>query len=791
MKENTMYISKQVGPPIRFPMTRSLGSIRRIGRVSAFQIYLRQCLMVVAACFSLPVEALADPPIYQDFIPPSNLNRPGYQLNLNYITIHNTDNYNVGADADNHATWVKGLTTESPSWHFTVDDEKIYQHLPINEVGWHAGDGGTGPGNRQSIGIELCVNSDGDLFQTEDNAAWLVAKLLRENNLTIDDVKQHNHWSGKNCPRELRGRPGGWTGFLNQVSGYLSGGGDTTDPTIANFSVSPTNITTGDSFTMSFRASDSGGSGLDFAQVWWTTDDGGSPDASNWAQYGANQSLASHGSGPVDKAYSITPPAGVYWFGLHLDDQAGNSSTESDFGFSPRRVTVSGGGTSSLVYQSSVIHDGTGGGVGNDDGQINSGEEIDLDVYLRNAGTTTITGISATLSSSSSYITITDTSENWPDIASGDTQPCDADFDFDVSSGAPAGHTINFTLSISSDQGSWSRSFSLQVVGGGGSGDVNLEYFSHRIDDDTTTSNGNDDGVVNPGETIELPVTLRNAGTDTANNVEAILSTSSPYVTITDDDRGWGDIAGGATDESSDFDFIVDGSCPDGHVIQFSLAITSDEGSWSDSFTITVVGGSTGGASFSYASSVIHDGSGGGRGNDNGAVDAGEEIDLDVSITNDGSVGATNVSATISTTDPYVVINDDSENLPDIGVGDTESTNGDFDFSILQTCPIGRNIQFDLEVTSDQGTTATSFSVQVAGALPAEPLKMTSFSIVPGTLNITFPSSVEQPYTLWRSFDLINWSPLHTYTGDAVSTSIEVNGAIGTEPKEFYKITQD
>jgi Domain of unknown function (DUF1906)/Abnormal spindle-like microcephaly-assoc'd, ASPM-SPD-2-Hydin len=367
-------------------------------------------------------------------------------------------------------------------------------------------------------------------------------------------------------------------------------GADTTDPTIANFSVGPPSVTLGNSFTMSFRASDAGGSGLDSAQIWWTTDNGGSPDANNWAQYGTSYTLVSSGNGPVDKTYSITPPVGTYWFGLHLDDQAGNSSTESDFGFRPQRVTISGGGTTSLTYQRCIVHDGIGGGVGNDDGLINAGEEIDIDVYLSNTGSATVTGVNASLSSNSPYVTITDANENWPDILPGDSEPCGSDFDFAVSSSTPAGHTINFTLFINSDQGTWDRSFSLEVIGSGGGGQVNLEYFSYQIDDDTNTSNGNNDGEVNPGETIELPVTLRNTGIESAHNVQAILSTSSPYVTITDDDRTWGIISGGATDESSDFDFVVDESCPDGHAIQFYLSITSDEGSWSDAFTIVVVG---------------------------------------------------------------------------------------------------------------------------------------------------------------------------------------------------------
>lgn len=117
----------------------------------------------------------------------------------------------------------------------------------------------------------------------------------------------------------------------------------------------------------------------------------------------------------------------------------------------------------------------------------------------------------------------------------------------------------------------------------------NLSYHSHRIDDDMSTSSGNDDGQVNPGETIELPVTLQNTGDGDAHNVEAILSTSDSYVTITDNDRTWGDIPSETTDESSDFDFEVSSSCPAGHVITFNLAISADEGNWGDSFTVTVV----------------------------------------------------------------------------------------------------------------------------------------------------------------------------------------------------------
>ena len=162
--------------------------------------------------------------IIQDFIPPGRRNRPGYRLDPKYITIHDTANTQTGADAKAHAAYVKSTAAANipASWHFTVDDKAIYQHLPLNENGWHAGDGTNGPGNRQSVGIEICENSNGNRAQAEKNAAWLTAKLLKDFGLPLAAVKQHYDWSGKNCPNVLRGRKNGWAGFLAAVEKELN-----------------------------------------------------------------------------------------------------------------------------------------------------------------------------------------------------------------------------------------------------------------------------------------------------------------------------------------------------------------------------------------------------------------------------------------------------------------------------------------------------------------------------------------------------------------------------------------
>ncbi|MED3216886.1 N-acetylmuramoyl-L-alanine amidase [Bacillus thuringiensis] len=122
-----------------------------------------------------------------------------------------------GADARAHASYVNnGGGSSGVSWHFTVDDNRIVHHLPINENGWHAGDG-NGTGNRSSIGIEICKNRDGNFEKALNYAAGLVKFLMAHLGFKIGNVVSHQYWSGKNCPRPIFNRPGGFEGFKKMI----------------------------------------------------------------------------------------------------------------------------------------------------------------------------------------------------------------------------------------------------------------------------------------------------------------------------------------------------------------------------------------------------------------------------------------------------------------------------------------------------------------------------------------------------------------------------------------------
>ena len=132
-----------------------------------------------------------------------------------YITIHETGNKNKGANALNHVKYINNGS--SSTWHYTVDSMQVVQHYEDIVQCWHSGDG-KGEGNTNSIGIEMCINSDGNMNDTINNTIELVQYLMNKYNIPINNVVQHNKWSGKNCPANIRsGKPINWNTFIDKI----------------------------------------------------------------------------------------------------------------------------------------------------------------------------------------------------------------------------------------------------------------------------------------------------------------------------------------------------------------------------------------------------------------------------------------------------------------------------------------------------------------------------------------------------------------------------------------------
>ena len=101
---------------------------------------------------------------------------------------------------------------------------------------------------------------------------------------------------------------------------------------------------------------------------------------------------------------------------------------------------------------------------------------------------------------------------------------------------------------------------------------------------------GNNNGFIDPGETIDMLVSIRNNGTQLAEDVNGLLSTTSTYVFMNNGDVDFGDLNAGQTG-SGIFTFTVDTATPIGELLAFNLNITANAGTYSTDFGITCVVG--------------------------------------------------------------------------------------------------------------------------------------------------------------------------------------------------------
>lgn len=144
-----------------------------------------------------------------------------------YIVVHDTGNTGNGAGVDSHFNYFNGGDRQS-SADFFVDDHKIGQFNPDlrNCYTWHCGDGGGAYGitNRNSIGVEICVNSDGDYNKAVQNALELVTFLMKQFNIDLAHVVRHYDASRKNCPASMSANNWAkWTEFKNRLGGGGTG----------------------------------------------------------------------------------------------------------------------------------------------------------------------------------------------------------------------------------------------------------------------------------------------------------------------------------------------------------------------------------------------------------------------------------------------------------------------------------------------------------------------------------------------------------------------------------------
>ncbi len=190
-----------------------------------------------------------------------------------------------------------------------------------------------------------------------------------------------------------------------------------------------------------------------------------------------------------------------------------------------------------------------------------------LDFAMKNVGVEQAANVQVNISTNDPYVTITDGSENFGSIAAGEVKTMGNAFAFDIAGDVPEGHAVSFDVTATGQE-TWESTFTVVAYS------ALLEYASFVIDD----SNGNNNGILDPGETANLVVEIANNGSADAFNVLGSLESLDSYITVnTSDPQDFGTILGDETATAS-FSVTAASSVPAGYVADLQVNFTADYG---------------------------------------------------------------------------------------------------------------------------------------------------------------------------------------------------------------------
>ncbi|MCD4696714.1 MAG: PKD domain-containing protein, partial [Bacteroidales bacterium] len=217
-----------------------------------------------------------------------------------------------------------------------------------------------------------------------------------------------------------------------------------------------------------------------------------------------------------------------------------------------------------VVRESYTINDNTGG---NGDGLMDYGETNLLSLTVENVGVEEATDVVVTLSTTDEYITITDGTEPYGNIAAGNTAVVTDGFAYDVANDLPDGHNASFEVSATDGTETWVSYFAIP-----GHAPV-LEMGMITISDPA----GNNNGKIDPGETVDITIDIENSGSSEAFNILGELSASDPYLTVNTSQVTYGDLTGGGTANGT-FSVSAASNTPAGHLVDLLFDMSADLG---------------------------------------------------------------------------------------------------------------------------------------------------------------------------------------------------------------------
>jgi len=216
-----------------------------------------------------------------------------------------------------------------------------------------------------------------------------------------------------------------------------------------------------------------------------------------------------------------------------------------------------------IIKDSCIINDVAGG---NGNGLMDFGETILLSLAVKNVGIVQADNVSVTLSTTDPNITFTDDNHYYGDIAPDESILAANAFSFIVANNIPDEHVVVINVVATSGTETWNSFLSIT----GHAPALSIGYLT-IFDPD-----GNNNGLLDPGETAIMSISVSNSGSSMSPEAYANLVSTSDYITLENTSDDLGPINTGSTVDAL-FSVIVSPTAPIGETIDLDFDVIAGE----------------------------------------------------------------------------------------------------------------------------------------------------------------------------------------------------------------------
>lgn len=192
------------------------------------------------------------------------------------------------------------------------------------------------------------------------------------------------------------------------------------------------------------------------------------------------------------------------------------------------------------------------------------GDSASYSVSFQNIGAAAANSLSASLSTTTPGISITDANEALGNLVAGATITRNNAFAFNIANNIADGTVAAFTITMTSGTNSWEHNFNLPISAPA------LAFGNVTISD----PGGNNNGSLDPGETVTVTMPILNEGGAASPNGIATLTSPTTGITINTGSANFSAIAANGSGNAS-FSVSASGSLPQGSLANLSFLVTA------------------------------------------------------------------------------------------------------------------------------------------------------------------------------------------------------------------------